>query len=77
LEPGAVCGVSTWIARLRGHQVAYCASTGTFVHRLVSFLYRRRRRIVFYIVIFGGLAIVLVVAFFMKWSQRNNWPDDE
>lgn len=31
----------------------------------------------FYIVIFGGLAIVLVVAFFMKWSQRNNWPDDE
>jgi hypothetical protein len=32
---------------------------------------------VFYIIIFGGLAIVLVVAFFMKWRQRNNWPDDE
>ncbi len=31
----------------------------------------------FYIIIFGGLAIVLVVAFFIKWSQRNKWPDDE
>ncbi len=31
----------------------------------------------FYIFIFGGLAIVLVVAFFMKWSRRNSWPDDE
>ncbi len=31
----------------------------------------------FYIVIFGGLAVVLVVAFVMKWSRRNSWPDDE
>jgi hypothetical protein len=49
----------------------------TSTERLVSSLSRRWRGIVFYIVIFGGLAIVLVVAFFMKWSQRNNWPDDE
>ena len=31
----------------------------------------------FYILIFGLLAVVLVVAFARKWSQRNNWPDDE
>jgi hypothetical protein len=32
---------------------------------------------VFYILIFGGLAVVLVVAFFMQRSRRNDWPDDE
>jgi hypothetical protein len=32
---------------------------------------------VFYIIIFGGLAVVLVVAFFLKWSRRDSWPDDE
>ena len=31
----------------------------------------------FYIIIFGGLAVLLVVAFFVKRSQRNRWPDDE
>ena len=36
-----------------------------------------RRTTLFYILIFGLLAVVLVVAFARKWSQRNNWPDDE
>jgi hypothetical protein len=30
-----------------------------------------------YILIFGLLAVVLVIAFAKKWSERNKWPDDE
>ena len=67
----------TRIAHPNGYPKTDCPSTEMATDGLVSLLSRRGRNLVFYIIIFGGLAIVLVAAFFMKWNQRNNWPDDE